>query len=174
MGEVIAKGIELAMNYDPGAAYHLPFQLPSRLAFTYTDARLDGPAKSTDPESIFSGGQDGNRVPYVPEYQIFFGTGLEIERFGIYLDVTYVPSVFTTASNTTQQIDAAGNPDARFGKTDAYALLDLALHYQAIGNVKLFTGVKNLLDREYLYSRHPHGPRPGAPRMFYGGLEVQF
>jgi Fe(3+) dicitrate transport protein len=85
-----------------------------------------------------------------------------------------VPSTFATGSNTRQPIRPDGTRDARFGTTDSYFLLDLTARAQLTEWAKLFAGVKNLTDKEYIASRIPHGPRPGAPRLFHAGLEVTF
>jgi len=53
-------------------------------------------------------------------------------------------------------------------------VIDLTARYAVSEQVTFFAGVQNLTDREYLVSRHPHGPRPGAPRFLYGGFELEF
>ena len=143
-------------------------------AGTYTDATLDGDSNSTDPESIFAGGLDGNRVPYIPEFQFQIGTRFAWKRTGFSLTGTFVDSTYTTASNTSSQTTPDGDPDARFGQTDSYFVVDLAAWYRLKDNVTLLAGIQNLLDDEYLSSRHPHGPRAGKPLYAYFGLEFLF
>lgn len=174
VGNIDSFGLELAAGYDYGRANSWAVNTPFRLAATLTDASLDGNATNTDPESLFDGGLDGNRVPYIPEYQFNAELGMEYGKVSSYLSATYVPSTYTTAANTRAQINASGTPDARVGKTDAYFLLDWIVRYQLRENTTVFGGVKNLLDREYVASRHPHGPRPGLPRFFNVGMETQF
>lgn len=173
-GDIEVNGVELSLGYDPGTYLDWAVRTPMQLAFTYTDARLDGDSLSTDPESIFSGGVDGNRVPYIPEYQLTAQLGLEFNAIGLYATGTYVPSTFTTANNTSMQMDLNGTPDARFGRTDSYFLLDVTARYQFNESGNVFVGIKNLLDREYVAARHPHGPRPGLPRMWNVGVELMF
>ena len=88
--------------------------------------------------------------------------------------MTYVPETFTSASNNRSQVTAEGKPDARVGTTDSYFLTDLSIRYQIRDNTTLFGGIRNLFDKEYVASRHPHGPRPGLPRFFNGGVEFNF
>jgi hypothetical protein len=38
----------------------------------------------------------------------------------------------------------------------------------------VFAGVSNVLNDEYIGSRLALGPRSGQPRMFFGGIELQF
>lgn len=174
VGDVDSYGIELAVHWDPGVQRDWAFNLPLRAGFTYTRAELDGDASSSDPESIFSGGLDGNQVPYIPEYLLTAGVGVEYGKFGLYLDANYVPEMFATASNTTSQLDPTGDPDARYGKTDSYFLMDLSAEYNITDQVRVFAGIRNLFDKEYISSRSPEGSRSGAPRMFYGGVELVF
>lgn len=174
VGDINSLGIELAAGYDHGRANSWVVNTPMRLAVTLTDAQLDGDATNTDPESIFSGGRDGSKVPYVPEYQLNAEIGLEYGKVSTYLSGTYVPQTYTTASNVSQQVNATGALDARVGKTDNYFVLDWTIRYAFRDNTTVFGGVKNLLNREYVASRHPHGPRPGLPRFFNVGLEMEF
>ena len=172
-GEVRAYGAEVFLSYDPGIANKWAVRNPYFVSFTYTNAEQQNDAQSTDAESIFSFGEKGNKVPYIPEFQLTAGAGVETNQWGLNARIIYVDETFTSANNTSEQVDGAGNPDARFGKTDSYWLADLTGRYQVTNAVKLLAGVHNLLDKEYLVSRQPHGPRPGLPRFLYAGLEIQ-
>ncbi len=174
VGRIRTQGIELSLEYDAGLHRNWDLRNPWYVAATWTDARLRTDTASTHPESIFSGGQRGNRTPYVPELALSFGTGLEFDRIGLFVNGIYADETFTTASNTRQQVDVAGNPDSRFGTTDSFVIIDISGHYKLTDNTKLFGGVQNLFDREYIVARHPHGPRPGAPLFAYVGMEVMW
>ncbi|MBL4576568.1 MAG: TonB-dependent receptor [Opitutaceae bacterium] len=174
VGDVNAYGLELLIGMDPGVSNQWAFKTPTSIAFTYTSSTLDGDSNSTDAESIFSGGKDGASVPYIPEYQVHFSTGIETGDLGIYLDATYVDSTYSTASNTTAQVNPDGDPDARFGLIDSYFLVDLTAHYRINETVTAFVGAHNLFDDTYIASRHPAGPRPGKSRSFSGGIELNF
>ena len=179
-GDVRTAGLELSVAYDPGIAHDWGVRNPNRLALTLTDATLrsnvnaDGDSGGAV-ESVFAGGEKGNRLPYVPEYQISAGTGLEFGPWGAYLDGFYVPSTYASANNSSQQVNPnTGLPDARFGKNDSYFLMDVSVHYSLTDNAKIIGSVQNLLDREYIASRLPHGPRPGHPRFASVAMEVNF
>ncbi len=172
-GEVDSYGVELSGQFDLGLARGWSFYNPYYVAFTYTSAEIQNDSTSTDPESIFSFGQEGNDVPYIPEYQITVGTSIEYAKWTANLQATYVDETFTSANNVETETNGVGGPDARFGKTDSYTIVDLSTQYQVNSNVQLFAGVNNLLDDEYIASRQPHGPRPGAPRLWYVGFEVE-
>lgn len=173
-GDIDAYGLELAARFDLGANRGWSFSNPYFVNFTYTRALLDGDSRSTDPESVFSGGKDGNEVPYIPEYLVNFGAGIEFERWGFSAIGTWVSETYTTASNTTRQENAEGQPDARFGTADSHFLLDLAAHVKVRDGLKLIGGVQNVTDAEYVASRHPQGPRPGQRRFAHIGFELEF
>ncbi len=175
IGKVVSQGLEFKAQYDFGIANEKAFKNPYYLALTYTNAELDGDSNSTDAESIFSGGKDGNKVPYVPEVQFSVGTGLEFEKWGVFVDGSYVPETFTTANNVDAQLQADGTtPDARFGKTDEFFVVDVSGHYNLTKNAKVLANLHNVGDLEYIVSRHPHGPRPGKPFTATFGMEVVF
>ena len=172
LGTVNTYGVELGASYDLGRHLDLPFRNPWHLGLTWTEAELRDDSNSGDPESIFAGGEKGNRVPYIPELAVSFGTGFEIGPLDLGLSAYWVDSTFTSASNTSSQVDVLGRPDARFGETDSYVLLDLSASWEVTDGFRVFGGVQNVLDDEYVASRHPHGPRPGAPLFAYVGLEI--
>lgn len=174
VGDVRSRGVEAKAQYDLGAAFDQEFRNPWYAAVTYTQAELKGDSNSTDAESIFSGGKDGNKVPYIPEFQFSLGTGLEFDWWGVNVDGHYVDSTFTTANNTIAQFNASGQPDARFGKTDSFFVVDVSAHVKPRPDTKVFVNLHNVGDREYIVSRHPHGPRPGAPFTALAGVEIIF
>lgn len=175
VGQVTSNGLELLVGFDPGSAQDWGFRNPNSIAFTYTDATLDGDSNSQDAESVFAGGKDGNQVPYIPEFQVTFSTGLEFEKFSAYLNATYVDGTFSTAANSADEINPNTNqPDARFGKTDSHLTVDLSANYELRSGLEIFGAITNLFDTVYIASRHPHGPRPGAPRLATFGMKYSF
>lgn len=178
-GSARTRGLELAINWDAGIANGWGVQTPLYLAFTYTDAELRSDANAAGGggaavESIFAGGRKGSKLPNVPEYQISFGGGIEWERLGLYADAVYVDSTFGTANNVSTEQRPDGTADARFGKNDSYFLLDVSARYRLNETATVLLGANNVLDREYLASRLPHGPRPGQPRFLWAGMEFSF
>lgn len=174
VGSVDSLGVEISVSYDPGTALGWVVRTPMHAGITLTDAHLVGNATNTDPESIFDGGRDGSRVPYIPEYQFFAELGVGYDRYSLSLNGSYVPGTYTTAANSRTPINASGTPDARVGRTDAYLVMDLVANVQIHPTLRLFGSIRNLLDQQYVASRHPHGPRPGLPLTFLAGLEWKF
>jgi Fe(3+) dicitrate transport protein len=70
-------------------------------------------------------------------------------------------------------VNGLGAADARFGKTDSYKIVDIAAYYDVKTDLQIFAGIQNLFEEEYIVSRQPHGPRPGAPRTWYVGFQVE-
>ena len=85
---------------------------------------------------------------------------------GVNLDGSYVSSTFGTVKNLRSP-----ETTSREGLIDAAFLLDVSGHVKLRENLKLIAGVQNLLEREYITSRLPEGPRSGAPRQFFIGFE---
>ena len=157
-----------------GVANGWTWRNPWFTTFTYTKAEQRNDAKSTDAESIFSFGKKGNEVPYIPEFQLNFGTGVETDHWGVFLAATYVSETFTSASNVDGQVNGDGNLDARFGKTDSYFVADLSGFYKVTDRIRVLGGVQNLFDTEYNVSRQPEGaaPRHAAVYLCWHGSDV--
>ncbi|MGF1614375.1 MAG: TonB-dependent receptor family protein [Gammaproteobacteria bacterium] len=173
-GEVRSYGAEFSLNYDAGIANGWAMRNPYFLTLTYTNAEQRSDARSTDAESIFSFGEKGNKVPYIPEWQLSAGVGIESTNWGLDALLSYVDATFTSASNTRDQVNGNGNPDARFGTTDDYWVVDFSGYYRLTKKAKMLAGVHNLFDEQYLVSRQPHGPRPGQARFAYLAVEFDF
>ena len=173
-GEVESYGVEVGAQMDLGAMAGWSFGNVYNVAFTYTDATQQNDARSTDPESIFSFGADGNDVPYIPSYQFNIGARFDFGRFGVNVNANFVDETFTSANNVSQELNGVGAPDARFGKTDSYETVDLTANYQLRANTKVFGGVHNLFDAEYIVTRQPHGARAGLDQTWFAGIEFGF
>ena len=171
-GEVDTYGLEFALQYDAGLANNWGISNPSYLSVTYTNAEQKNDSTSTDAESIFSYGKAGNAVPYIPELTLSLGTGIESKKWGAFISGNYVSETYTSANNVANQINGAGDPDARYGKTDSYFTTDLTAFYRINDTVKLFGGVQNLFDEAYVVSRQPDGARGSLPQFVYAGIEM--
>jgi len=175
VGRVDSFGIEFLAQYDPGIAFDWGFSMPNFFSFTWTNAELADDSDSTDPESIFAGGEKGNKVPYVPEYLATIGTGIDFKKkWGIFITGSFTGKSFSSALNNDDFLNANGDPDARFGELDPHFVVDISGYYQLNEQAKIVAGVHNLFDEVYVASRHPHGARPGAPQFLYVGMEIKF
>ncbi|MEC9423138.1 MAG: TonB-dependent receptor [Nitrospinota bacterium] len=121
---------------------------------------------------MFAGAKKGNRVPYIPEFQISFGLGAIYKKFSANIDANYVSEAYADGANTSTSADTAGVANERFGKIDSRLVMDASLGYQFNNKVRLFSNIKNITNETYIVSRQPHGPRPGLPLTLMAGLEV--
>ena len=100
--------------------------------------------------------------------QIAFGLGWIYKKLSANVDANWVSESFADGNNT----GAGPNVNQRLGKIDSRLVMDAAVNYQWSDKVKLFTNFRNITQEEYIVSRQPHGPRPGAPFSMMGGFEV--
>lgn len=173
-GEISSLGLELQIGYDFGAVNSADFSLPVTFGLTLTDAKFESGASSADGESIFSGAQSGNAVPYVPVVQFHAGIGLEVGKYRVALDGTCVGKSHASGANGVGTFDNAGNYDSRYGEVPSYFTADLTVQYQFSDSTKVFATARNLFDAEYIVGRLPQGARPGMPQSFLVGIEAQF
>ncbi len=166
-GEADVAGVEALVSYDPLGTRE-GVGLPIYFSGTWTDTEHKE-VIADEGESIFRGGSVGAELPYIPEWKLAAGIGVETEKWGINVDGSYVSSTFGTVKN----LHSPGT-SAREGIIDAAFLMDVTGHVHINENVKLIGGVTNVLDREYIVSRLPEGPRNGIPRQFFIGMEVTF
>ena len=172
VGEVYATGVEAMFQFDMGKRRGWKFSSPWFFSMTYTDAKLLSDTLSHDAESIFAGGLAGAQVPYIPEFAMMVGIGAHFETSGINLTGLYADQTFSTASN--EVFSGGPDADARFGTADDYFLWDLSAYKQMNESWRIFGGVQNLFDRRYVTTRHPFGPRTGAPIFGYVGVEATY
>ena len=126
---------------------------------------------SSDEESIFAGAVQDNMLPYIPQANISFGIGAIYKKISANLDANFVTSAYADGSNSSNIADTNDTANERFGKIDSRIVVDATMGYQYSKKVRMFSSIKNLFNTEYMVSRQPHGPRPGAPLMVMGGLE---
>lgn len=181
VGEVDVHGVEYALQGDLSKARGWSVKLPMRVALTYTRAEIGNDSTSAgtggEVESIFSGGEEGAELPYIPNWQATYAVGAARGIWSLDLQFSYVGESWATALNTDEQIvldeDGTAVADARGGKIDDFLTVDLTGKLAVHPRVSLFANVYNLLDEEYLVSRLPDGPRPGAPLTALVGAEIR-
>lgn len=166
-GAAEVYGIEASVSFDPflGNAISTPIYVSA----TWTDATLRSALATGGADDIYAGGRSGARIPYVPEWKLSAGIGLQAQRWGINLNATYTSEAFGTAKNIDSPHDSS-----RQGVIDEVLLLDLSAHYMLSENIRILAGIQNVLDDNYVVSRLPEGPRSGAPQSIYVGLEMKF
>lgn len=117
----------------------------------------------------------GNEVEFVPVINFKTGTSVGYRNFMASLQLTYVSSQFTEATNSIT--DNNDNTYGIFGEIPSYYVADFSASYKW-KMFKLETGVTNFTDNKYFTRRATGYPGPGIipseTRTFYTTLEFTF
>jgi Fe(3+) dicitrate transport protein len=160
-GEVDVMGLEISVDYDPAQGRDLGFTIPMHLAYTFTSAEFKSSFESNfEPWGAV---EVGDELPYLPEHQLYASVGLERAKSRIYLTANYVSEMRTVAGQ--------GPIPANQG-TDDFLVFSLSAQYAVAPWSTLFAGVQNLTDQSYIVARRPAGARPGLPRTFLAGVQL--
>jgi len=168
-GEAKVWGLEGSLRYDPLESSAYDLSMPMYVSATWTNAEFASDLASGGGDGIYAGANTGAEIPYIPEFQLAVGVGLQTETWGANLDLTYQTETFGTAQNLDDPVNTA-----REGKIDDLLLLDLSAFYQVNENFKMIGGVSNLTDERGIVSRVPRGPRTNQGRAFWFGAEFDY
>jgi len=160
-GKALTKGLELEVSYNPLASSK-KMALPIKMAYTYTDSKFNNSFASG-----FEGwGEvaDGDQIPYVAKNQLYVSVGVQTKKYSLALNGKYQSQVRTSpGSGDIAQID----------KIDAFFTADMSLNYFLDSRTTFFGSVTNIANTEYAVARRPAGLRPGMPRFYQLGINVQ-
>ena len=59
-------------------------------------------------------------------------------------------------------------------RIDSFVVADLMLYWDFTKRGRLYLGIDNFADNEYMVSRRPFGARPGKPFLVQGGIKYHF
>lgn len=169
-GTGTVKGVEFLAGFDPFQDRQT--RLPMFISATYTDSQLDQALNAGGGEDIFGDGAGGPglagaMMPYIPEWKVSAGIGVETDIWGVDLVGTYISDTYGTALNSLNPVTSS-----RQGEIDGGVIIDLGSYYQLNDRVKLIGGIHNVFEEVMVVSRIPEGPRANAPREFYVGMEI--
>ena len=112
---------------------------------------------------------EGNKVEYVPEWNIKIGVQTKFKNFSASIQYSYLTEQFSDASNALQTSNAVS------GIIPAYDVLDFSADYN-YKRLKISAGVNNVLNAIYFTRRAEGYPGPGIivsdPRSYYIGLGI--
>ncbi len=112
---------------------------------------------------------EGNKVEYVPEWNIKIGLQTKFKDFSASIQYSYLTEQFSDASNAMQTSNAVS------GIIPAYDVLDFSADYN-YKRLKISVGINNVLNAIYFTRRAEGYPGPGIivsdPRSFYIGLGI--
>lgn len=169
IGTAFTYGFESLIDWNIGKTYFLNnenfiWNLFSNLAIT------DSQYLKSEIANV-----EGNKVEFVPNYNLKLGTGIGYKNFLTSLQFTYVSSQYTNAENN--KTDVNDNTYGIFGEIPAYSVVDFSASYKW-NNFKLEAGINNVLNDWYFTRRATGYPGPGIipsePRVFYTTLEFKF
>lgn len=117
----------------------------------------------------------GNEVEFVPQINFKTGTSVGYKNFKTSLQLTYVSSQFTDATNSISEKN--DNDYGVFGEIPSYYVADFSASYKW-KMFKLEAGITNFTDNNYFTRRATGYPGPGIipseTRNFYTTLEFTF
>ena len=163
-GEVEIRGLEATALYDLGTAQQLGVNLPLSVTYTYTESEFT--SNNIDREFASWGeAQKGDELPDIPEHQLTVTAGIETGRWSGDVTGNYVSDARSEAGSGA--IPADETIESRF-------LVDVSGRYAFTEQVSGIVSVENATDEEYISSWNPAGARPGMPRTYWAGVEVNF
>tara|TARA_B100001059_G_scaffold172826_1_gene173011 strand:+ start:5590 stop:7998 length:2409 start_codon:yes stop_codon:yes gene_type:complete len=116
-------------------------------------------------------GIKNKKIEYVPEINLKTGLNFGYKRTNTSLQFSYISEQYSDASNAI-----VGNSSGIIGLIPEYSIVDFSFNYK-LNNIKVETGINNLLDREYFNRRAVGYPGPGiipSPnRNYYLSLEIK-
>jgi len=160
-GAVDVVGLEASISYDLGVAHGWSWSVPLNLVYTYTRGQFLTSFTTNFPDWA-PGVEAGDELPYLPEHQASFNTGVTTPRWQAFLNLAYVDGMRTSPGQ---------GPIPQGEGTDANLVTDLSLGYQLRENLGLRLQVRNLFEETYIVARRPAGARPGLPRTVLVGID---
>jgi outer membrane receptor protein involved in Fe transport len=178
-GGAVSYGLEALLRHDL-AGGERGYKVPVYAGLTWTHARFKDIVGNRlgNSAGIFAGAEDGHDIPYIPEWKLAAGAGLESGPYAGSLDLSYYSSTWGTGYNANPRLvdgtNALADPSAIDGRVDGLLTVDLNLRWQCTRTFRVVGGVQNLLDRRAIISRAPLGGRANAPRTLFLGGELAF
>ena len=172
-GRIFRQWMEDEIIYDPlvgmfGSNVNLPknsrIGLDLSLDWEITESIRSGVSYEYVKATFEEGNYDGSRVPLVPEGLIRLFLELQpVDSLLLNLGSSYVGESFRGSDFSNTE-----------AKMEDYWLYDLSINYELSENATLFSGVENLMDKEYLSTAFGTGLYPGEGRKVKVGLRYSF
>ncbi|SFM37462.1 TonB-dependent receptor family protein [Halopseudomonas yangmingensis] len=154
-GKTLHYGLEAALGIELGAGFS-----------------LDTNATWVPKSEFRTGVNDGNRLPYAPEFLANVGLNYTQGRLSTALNAHYRGDQYGDPSNRKDiPADAAGGIWG--GQMRSYTVYDLLAQYQVNDHLRLQGAVKNLTDKRYITGLR-QGIYVGPERTFEVGMNYRF
>ncbi len=164
VGDAILYGIESLLEFNIKELVNLSDQHRFNIFINLSDIK----SKYINSDQA---GIKNNKIEYVPEINLKTGLNFGYKRINTSLQFSYISEQYSDASNAI-----VGNSSGIIGLIPEYSIVDFSFNYK-FNNIKLETGINNLLGREYFNRRAAGYPGPGiipSPnRNYYLSLEIK-
>jgi Fe(3+) dicitrate transport protein len=157
-GGVDIYGVEFLVDTEQDIGWGI--QIPASLTYTFTHSSFRSSFNSAS--EVFGDVEKGDELPYVPEHQVTFSVGAKYGPLGTTTTLSYVGEM--------RDVAGKGNIPANELIEDHF-VADLVAHWDFNDRGRLYLGIDNLSDNEYIVSRRPFGARPGLPFQVMGGIK---
>ncbi len=163
-GEGEIYGLESIASHEFSAGN---FRFPVRLGYTFTVARFKSSFANSNPEWGPTEGPHNiirvnDPMPYVPQNQVSFGTGVSYKKFAMDVNMLWKDQIADQSVAEGRRL------------IPSYGVIDTAFSYQYANKGRAFVRVNNILDNTYLVGLRPFGLRPGSPRTIVAGINQTF
>ncbi|MEX2400476.1 MAG: TonB-dependent receptor [Rhodothermales bacterium] len=162
-GEATVRGLEITARENLGRLMDWRLSIPVGVSYTFTDATFESSFASDF--ANWGEVEVGDELPYVPRNQFTVDVGLNAGHFDLALQGSWVDDMRTIAG----QGDLV--PEESVG---SFFVAEASVGYEVYRNVRIFSIVKNLFNKEYAVARRPAGLRPGLPRTLLAGVRFAF
>ena len=159
-GTARTKGLELQVTYDLLASND-KISVPLNVAYTYTDAQFTSDFEASFDE--WGTVNSGFELPYIAKNQINLNVGLTNKNYALTFTSRYQGAIRTAPGS-------GEIPQSQ--RIDGFFTSDIAANIFLNEWTTFNLSVTNLFDNEYEVARRPAGLRPGMPRAFKLGINV--
>jgi len=160
-GKVDIFGLELSASHN--IRLDNGWEIPVSLVYTYTASEFK--ESFTSDFAMWGEITAGDELPYLPENQFTFTTGLVSDQWEINAMVRYID----------EMKEASGQGVTLSGVTTAsYAIVDLSANYNFNQYGSVYLKLDNLFDKQEIVSRRPFGARPSKPQQLQVGYQYSF
>lgn len=159
-GSARTQGVELQIGYDLLPSNE-KISLPINFAYTYTNAKFTSSFEASFDE--WGTVSSGFELPYIAKNQLHFTTGLKHKNYALNFTSRYQSDIRTAPGEGTI-------PDNQ--KVAGFFTSDIAANFFLNEWTTFNVSVTNLFNNEYEVARRPAGLRPGMPRAFKLGINV--
>jgi Fe(3+) dicitrate transport protein len=161
-GKVQSYGIELVAGYEIKTT---SASFPLKATYSYNHSEFKSSFNAADTIDEWGNVEKGDLLPYVSPHQFSLSAGVKINKIDFALTTKYVDAMRTTASKGSI---------AKENKIPSHFVADAVIFYEMQKDIKLFTAVDNIFNREYAVASRPAGFRPGKPLAARVGVTINF